>query len=159
MPEINRDELIEEVRKLMDMDMDEDELYAILGYQSLGLEERATEPRLCSFSITKSDLINAIGLEERATEPRLYSFSITKSDLIIKGKAYFERYKQQLKEKICDDWQYCKRRGEYNGDFKLLMDVLIPIIITGITLPAPLIAVLCILTFKYGLDKLCGCKA
>ena len=63
MPEINRDELIEEVRKLMDMD--EDELYAILGYQSLGLEERATEPRL-------------------------YSFSITKSDLIIKGKAYFE---------------------------------------------------------------------
>jgi len=159
MPEINRDELIEEVRKLMDMDMDEDELYAILGYQSLGLEERATEPRLCSFSITKSDLINAIGLEERATEPRLYSFSITKSDLIIKGKAYFERYKQQLKEKICDDWQYCKRRGEYNGDVKLLMDALIPIIITGITLPAPLIAVLCILTFKYGLDKLCGCKA
>ena len=134
MPEINRDELIEEVRKLMDMDMDEDELYAILGYQSLGLEERATEPRL-------------------------YSFSITKSDLIIKGKAYFERYKQQLKEKICDDWQYCKRRGEYNGDVKLLMDALIPIIITGITLPAPLIAVLCILTFKYGLDKLCGCKA
>jgi len=159
MPEINRDELIEEVRKLMDMDMDEDELYAILGYQSLGLEERATEPRLYSFSITKSDLINAIGLEERATEPRLYSFSITKSDLIIKGKAYFERYKQQLKEKICDDWQYCKRRGEYNGDVKLLMDALIPIIITGITLPAPLIAVLCILTFKYGLDKLCGCKA
>jgi len=184
MPEINRDELIEEVRKLMDMDMDEDELYAILGYQSLGLEERATEPRLysfsitksdlinaigleerateprlCSFSITKSDLINAIGLEERATELRLYSFSITKSDLIIKGKAYFERYKQQLKEKICDDWQYCKRRGEYNGDVKLLMDALIPIIITGITLPAPLIAVLCILTFKYGLDKLCGCKA
>jgi len=135
MPEINRDELIEEVRKLMDMDMDEDELYAILGYQSLGLEERATELRLFD------------------------SFSITKSDLIIKGKAYFERYKQQLKEKICDDWQYCKRRGEYNGDFKLLMDVLIPIIITGITLPAPLIAVLCTLTFKYGLDKLCGCKA
>ena len=132
MPEINRDELIEEARKLMDMD--EDELYAILGYQSLGLEERATELRLFD------------------------SFSITKSDLIIKGKAYFERYKQQLKEKICDDWQYCKRRGEYNGDVKLLMGALIPII-NRITLPAPLIAVLCILTFKYGLDKLCGCKA
>ena len=133
MPEISRDELIEEVRKLMDMD--EDELYAILGYQSLGLEERATEVRL------------------------LDSFSITKSDLVIKGKAYFERYKQQLKEKICDDWQYCKRRGEYSGDFKLLMSALIPTIITGITLPAPLIAVLCALAFKYGLDKLCGCKA
>lgn len=133
MSEINKDEFIEEVSKLMELD--ENELYAILGYQSLGLEERATELRLSA------------------------SFSITKNDLTIRGGAFFERYKQQLEKKICDEWQYCKKRSEYSGDFKLLMGALIPAIITGITLPASLIAVLCALAFKYGLDRLCGCKA
>ena len=133
MSEINKDVLMEEVSKLMELD--EDELYAILGYQSLGVEERATE----------------LQLSDR--------FSITKSDLAIRGRAFFESYKQQLKEKICDEWQYCKKRSESVGDFTLLMGALIPVIISGIALPASLIAVLCTLAFKYGLDKLCECKA
>ena len=110
-------------------------LYAILGYQSLGVEERATE----------------LQLSDR--------FSITKSDLAIRGRAFFESYKQQLKEKICDDWQYCKNRSEYAGDLKLLMGALIPAIIPGMAMPATLITVLCVLACKYGLDLLCGFKA
>lgn len=128
MPEMSRKDLVEEVNKLMALN--ENELYAILGYQSLGLDEKATELRL-------SD-----------------SFSITKSDLVIRGSDFFENHKQQLKKSICDDWQYCKKRSEYGGDFKLLVGALIPTIITG---PAPLITVLCALAFKYGLDRLCEC--
>jgi hypothetical protein len=131
--EVTLDELKDEVYKLMELD--EDELYARLGYQSLGLDERATELHLFD------------------------SISITKSDLVISGKAYFERHKQQLKGKICDDWGYCKKRTEYSGDFKSLMGALILVVPPGMNLPAPLIAVLCVLAFKYGLDKLCGCEA
>ena len=132
MSEISRDELVEEVSKLMELD--EDELYARLGYQSSGLEERATELRL------------------------LDSFTIKKSDLAISGKAYFERHKQQLKEKICDDWEYCNKKKEYIKDFNSLIVVLLPIIATTASLPAPLMAVLCALAFKYGLDRLCECR-
>ena len=42
MPEIEvTDELVDELRGLIEMD--EDNLYTILGYQSLGLEEKPTE--------------------------------------------------------------------------------------------------------------------
>ena len=132
MPEISRDELRGEVSELLEKD--ENELYAILGYQSLGLEERVTELRL------------------------LDSFSITKSELTTRGKAFFERYKQELKERICDDWEYCNKKKEIE-DFNSLIVVLLPIIATTVSLPVPLIAVLCILAFKYGFDRLCECKA
>jgi hypothetical protein len=131
MPEISKEELVEEVRNLMELD--EDELYARLGYQSLGLEGKPTELQL------------------------LDQFSISKLDLIVRGRAFFDRNKQRLREKICDEWGYCKKRGEYTGDFGFLMVALVPVVARGLGLPTYLIAVLCTLAFKYGLNKLCEC--
>lgn len=131
MPEISKDELTNEVRKLMELD--EDDLYARLGYQSLGLEERPTELQL------------------------LDQFSMTKLELIVRGRSFFDRNKQHLREKICDEWGYCKKGGEYTGDFGLLLGALVPVVAKGLGLPTYLIAVLCTLAFKYGLNKLCEC--
>ncbi len=134
MPEIEvTDELVDELRGLIEMD--EDNLYTILGYQSLGLEEKPTELQLFG------------------------GFSITESELMMRGKSVFSRNQQRLKEKICEDWEYCKKKGIYKEDFGLLMDALVPFVTIGLNLPAPMIVVLCVLAFKYGLNRLCECGA
>jgi hypothetical protein len=132
MPEISRDELMEEVRKLMDMD--EDELYAILGAQAFALE-RPTELQFMDFS------------------------SITKR--IELGKALYGEYKQRMGEIICDEWGYCEKKKKYSGDITLMIE-LIPVVgagfgFTGISIGVA--AVLSVLVFKHRLDKFCGCKA
>ena len=130
MPEISRDELIEEVRKLMDMD--EDELYAILGAQAFAFE-RPTELQFMDFS------------------------SITKR--IELGKALYGEYKQRMREIICDEWGYCEKKKRYSDDITLMIE-LIPVIgakfeFTGISIG--MAAVLSVIVFKHRLDKFCKC--
>lgn len=131
MSKINKDELTNEVRKLMELD--EDDLYAKLGYQTLGLEERPTELQL------------------------LDQFSITKLELIVRGRSFFDRNKQRLRKQICDEWGYCKKRADYTVDSGFLIGALVPVVAPRLDLPTYLLAVLCTLAFKYGLDKLCEC--
>ncbi len=126
------DDLVEEVCKLNSLG--ENELYKKLGYHALGLEDRAKELDLFDHN------------------------SITNNELITSGKAYFEKYKQQLKENICNQGEYCKKKREYGDDFQSLMSALIPIVVAGINLPVSLVTVLCVLAFKYGFNKLCGCR-
>lgn len=127
------DELMDEVRRLREMD--EDDLYAILGRQSLVLEEIPTK---LQFSIWSS---------------------MPKLELMAKGKTLFNQNKQDLKKIICDDWGYCKKMHEYTGDLNSLIVVVVPVVTTGLGLPTSLIAVLCVIASKYGIKKLCECDA
>ena len=135
MPEVEvTEELMDEVSRLRTMD--EESLYTVLGYQSLGLEENPT----------------GIGLQ------LVDGFSITKSELMLKGKSFFDRNRQYLREKICDDLRYCKKKKTHRDDVGWIMGVAIPSVTAGLNLPAIMAAVLCVLTLKYGLDKLCECE-
>jgi hypothetical protein len=136
----------EELRKLLNLR--EDALYAILGYQSLGLDETVEQ-------------LTYVGLADK--------FSISRDELIARGKVFFKDFQGQLKTIICDEWHYCNKKGDYVGDVMSLMDVLVPVVVASISLPesladsasdriSPLIAILIVLAFTYGFDRLCGCK-
>jgi hypothetical protein len=130
MPEISRDELMGEVRKLMDMD--EDELFAILGAQAFAFE-RPSELHCTDFS------------------------SITKR--IKLGKAFYDEYTQRMKGIICDEWGYCAKKKKYSNEMTIMVN-LIPFVGAGFGSPGITIgvaSVLSVLVFKRRLDKFCKC--
>jgi hypothetical protein len=117
---------------------DEEELYAILGEQLIGIEE------LPSMKMVPERL------------------EMAKFDLIERGKAFFNQILPKLKTAICDEWKYCEKEKEYLEDYSSLVKELTAIIGTtvvlfGFSLPAASIAVIIALLLKYGLRTLCGC--
>jgi hypothetical protein len=121
---------MEDVHKLMELD--EGELYAILGGQT--------------------------SLLENPTELQFWD-RLSKTERIERGKIFFDKCEQRLKEKICNEWGYCGKKKIYNDDTTLMIG-LIPVVgagfgFTGIAMGVS--AVLSVLVFKHKLDKFCEC--
>ena len=111
----------EEISKLLEMN--EDELFAILGAQAFAFE-RPLELQFMDFS------------------------SITKR--IKLGEAFYDESTQRMKEIICDEWGYCEKRKKYSDEITIMMN-LIPFVGAGfgsLGITTGVATVLSVLVFK-----------
>lgn len=121
------------------LERDQEDLYAVLGYQLQGIDEPP----------------NRLQIGERVEIPRI--------NLIVSGKRFFEQILPKLKKVICDDWKFCERQNELLGDTEKLVKELIPavavggITVFGALIPQAMLIVVVALAIKYGLKALCGC--
>jgi hypothetical protein len=82
--------------------------------------------------------------------------SVTKQNAIQRGKFFLSGSLEKLRARICVDWRYCNKRGEY-GDFQSLAYAVAPIVSSAAGVPATTAMIVAIILIKSGLDKLCNC--
>jgi hypothetical protein len=82
--------------------------------------------------------------------------SIIKQNAIQRGRFFVTSSLEKLRGKICGDWGYCSKRGEY-GDFQSLAYAIAPLVSSVVGVPATTAMIVAIILIKSGLDKLCRC--
>jgi hypothetical protein len=82
--------------------------------------------------------------------------SITKQNAVQRGKSFVSNSLEKLRGKICVDWRYCSRRGDY-GDFQSLAYAVAPLVSGVVGVPATTAMIVAIILIKSGLDKFCNC--
>jgi len=82
--------------------------------------------------------------------------SITRQNAVQRGKSFISGSLEKLRGKICVDWHYCGKRGEY-GDFQSLAYAIAPLVSGVVGIPATTAMIVAIILIKSGLDKLCNC--
>jgi hypothetical protein len=82
--------------------------------------------------------------------------SITKQNAVQRGRSFVTDSLEKLRGKICGDWRYCSKRGEY-GDFQSLAYAIAPLVSSVVGVPATTAMIVAIILIKSGLDKLCRC--
>jgi hypothetical protein len=82
--------------------------------------------------------------------------SITRQNAVQRGKSFVSGSLEKLRGKICVDWRYCSKRGEY-GDFQSLAYAVAPLVSSVVGIPATTAMIVAIILIKSGLDKLCNC--
>ena len=84
------------------------------------------------------------------------SASITKQNAIQRGRSFVSSSLEKLRSKICTDWHYCSKRGDY-GDFQSLAYAVAPLVSSVVGIPATTAMIVAIILIKSGLEKLCNC--
>ena len=84
------------------------------------------------------------------------SASISKQNAVQRGKSFISNSLEKLRNKICVDWRYCGKRGEY-GDFQSLAYAVAPLVSSVVGVPATTAMIVAIILIKSGLDRLCNC--
>ncbi len=107
------------------------------------------------YAMTIHGLYEELGRSLTATEYAKPA-ALTREAAVERGQALFSRFREKLIEKICRDWNYCGKRGEY-GDFQTLAYALAPLVSSVAGVPATTAMVVTIILIKIGLDKLCNC--
>ena len=82
--------------------------------------------------------------------------SITQQNAVQRGRSFVSSSLEKLRSKICVDWHYCSKRGEY-GDFQSLAYAVAPLVSSVVGTPATTAMIVAIILIKSGLDKLCNC--
>jgi hypothetical protein len=82
--------------------------------------------------------------------------SVTKQNAVQRGRSFVTGSLEKLRGKICGDWRYCSKRGEY-GDFQSLAYAIAPLVSSVVGVPATTGMIVAIILIKSGLDKLCKC--
>ncbi len=82
--------------------------------------------------------------------------SVTKQNAVQRGKSFLSGSSEKLRAKICVDWRYCSKRGEY-GDFQSLAYAVAPLVSSVVGVPATTAMIVAIILIKSGLDKFCNC--
>jgi hypothetical protein len=82
--------------------------------------------------------------------------SITKQNAVQRGRSFVSNSLEKLRSKICFDWRYCSRRGEY-ADFQSLAYAVAPLISSVVGVPATTAMIVAVILIKSGLDKFCNC--
>jgi hypothetical protein len=74
------------------------------------------------------------------------------------GRRTFDRLQEPLRQRICDEWNYCaKRKSSDFGDTLTLAAAVADVIVTVLGgIPAGTVATLLV---KKGLSSLCGCRS
>ena len=128
--------MMDEVNKLIDLD--EDELFTILGAQISALE-------------TPTDLLmsSQLNTEEKNKQDNK------------KGRISYNLLEEKLKKIICDDWGYCNKKEKYNEKLDAMKD-LIPYVIGGFGLTevgvmAGFPMLLSVIVIKREINKFCDC--
>lgn len=130
------EEMMDEVNKLIDLD--EDELFTLLGAQISALE-------------TPTNLLMS---SQSNTEEK------NKQDNK-KGRISYNLLEEKLKKIICDDWEYCKKKEKYNENLDTIND-LMPFVIGGFGLievgvMAGFPMLLSVIVIKRGINEFCNC--
>ena len=82
--------------------------------------------------------------------------SVTRQNAVQRGKAFVSGSLEKLRAKICVDWRYCGKRGEY-GDFQSLAYALAPLVSGVVGVPGTTAMIVAIILIKSGLERLCNC--
>lgn len=82
--------------------------------------------------------------------------SITKQNAVQRGRSFVSGSLEKLRSKICTDWHYCSKRGDY-GDFQSLAYAVAPLVSSVVGIPATTAMIVAIILIKSGLEKLCNC--
>ena len=82
--------------------------------------------------------------------------SVTKQNAVQRGKAFVSGSLEKLRAKICIDWRYCSKKGEY-GDFQSLAYAVAPLVSSVVGVSATTALIVSIILIKSGLEKLCNC--
>jgi len=131
------DETTSEVLELLARD--QEELYAVLGFQLKGIDEPISE----------------VFIKGRV--------ELLRVDLVSKGKDFFQKILPALKQTICEDFRFCEKKESFINDVEKLVNTLLPIVIkagitiSGVLIPKATLILIVTLVIKYGLIKLCGC--
>lgn len=82
--------------------------------------------------------------------------SITRQNAVQRGKTFVSGSLEKFRAKICVDWHYCSKRGEY-GDFQSLAYAIAPLVSSVMGIPATTAIIVAIILIKSGLERLCNC--
>jgi hypothetical protein len=82
--------------------------------------------------------------------------SVTRQNAVQRGKSFVSGSLEKLRAKICVDWRYCGKRGEY-GDFQSLAYAVAPLVSSVVGVPATTSMIVAIILVKSGMEKLCNC--
>ena len=82
--------------------------------------------------------------------------SVTRQNALQRGKSFVSGSLEKLRAKICVDWRYCNKRGEYS-DFQSLAYAIAPLVSSVVGVPATSAMIVVIILIKSGLEKLCNC--
>lgn len=149
-----------EIARLSKMDLDD--LYELVGRE---LFVKGSEPatfRAAPYPRVRPDtrkrfVIRDFGPLRSQRYRQNVEKVIDRKSLIRAGRRFLVRSGEKFRKKICVNWNYCKKRGQYSDEVALSQAIVgfIGSAIPGLSLLA-LTGVVVILS-KKGLDKLCGC--
>jgi hypothetical protein len=127
------------------MELEKDQLYALIGTQVLGTD----------VPLTKSMTMDLKGISERK------SIVIPFLDSEQKGRLFVRTNKAEIiktiKDIICTKNKFCEKQEDILKDANVIVLSLIPLLIPGIGIPAATAAVIVVLFLKYYARTLCEC--
>ncbi len=82
---------------------------------------------------------------------------VSKQVAVQRGRSFLSGSMDKLKVKICVDWHYCSRRGDYSN-FQSLAYAVAPLVSSVAGVPATTAMIVAILLIRIGLDDLCRCQ-
>ena len=82
--------------------------------------------------------------------------TVTRQNAVQRGRSFVSGSIEKLRAKICIDWRYCSKKGEY-GDFQSLAYAVAPLVSSVVGVPATTALIVAIILIKSGLEKLCNC--
>src|SRR2546428_5595322 len=84
--------------------------------------------------------------------------SVTKQNAVQRGKAFVSGSLEKLRSKICVDWHFCGKRGEY-ADFQSLAYAVAPLVSSVVGVPGTTAIILELVVLMSGLGKCCNCPS
>lgn len=106
------------------------------------------------YSKSLNDLYEELG---RSTLTPEFGRSAPSRQLAIqRGKLFVRSHTDQLKGKICAEWNYCEKRNDY-VNIQSLVYAVVPLISSIVGVPAATAVIVAVILIKIGLDDLCQC--
>src|SRR5437899_11575244 len=78
---------------------------------------------------------------------------VTRQNAAQRGRSFVSGSLDKLRPKICVDWRYCNKRGEY-GDFESLAYAVAPLVSSAVGVPATTATIVAIILIKSALHML-----
>jgi len=131
-----------------------DDLYEIVGRD---LVFKGSDPAVFDYQPSEDIVGYLFDLQSHPFRRRRLEKVLTRQEFIKSGRRYLARRRDGFRQKICIDWNFCKKRGNYSDNITLMSAV---VGIVGSFLPGfPAVSVyaVCAILTKKGLDKLCRC--
>lgn len=122
-------------------------MYSFLGVQVLGTDASPTKT-LFSDEFEAVQKRAPIQLEFLTSEQRGRSWL----------KDHINSIKPQVKKTLCDDLDFCKDEQPILADLTVVLAALVPVIATGLGIPAATAVTVVVLLAKYYGRVLCGCQ-
>ncbi|HYY90642.1 MAG TPA: hypothetical protein VE955_01495 [Candidatus Dormibacteraeota bacterium] len=84
--------------------------------------------------------------------------AVSRQVAVQRGRSFLSGAMDSLRNKICSEWHYCSKRGEYST-FQSLVSAIAPLVSNVAGVPASAVMIITVLLVKVGLDNLCHCPS